>query len=93
MKTINPMQLKSIIKKMAKEKAISPQLSMQYYVLERFLSRLSQSQYGRCFILKGGLLISTLVGLSARTTMDMDVTVKGFDVSEKRIKSIFDDIC
>ena len=51
---------------------------MQNYMLERLLERISLSPYRRHFILKGGFLISAIVGLDTRATMDLDTTIKGF---------------
>lgn len=69
----NAMQLKAVIKNIAKDKRISAQLVMQNYMLERLLERISVSEYQQNFILKGGFLISAMVGLDTRATMDMDV--------------------
>ena len=74
MMTKNPMQLKAFIKNKTTEKHISAQLVMQNYMLERLLERISLSPYKNNFILKGGFLISAIVGLDTRTTMDMDTT-------------------
>ena len=74
----NAMQLKAIVKNIAKEKGISAQLVLQDFMLERFLERVSQSAYYDNFIIKGGFLIASMVGLSSRTTMDMDATIKGY---------------
>ena len=63
------MQLKSLIKNKALENHISPQLVMQNYLLERLLERIATSKYRRNFIIKGGFLISAIVGLNTRTTM------------------------
>jgi predicted nucleotidyltransferase component of viral defense system len=87
------MQLKAFIKKKAAEKNISAQLVMQNYVMERLLERISLSQYKRNFILKGGFLISSIVGLDTRATMDLDTTIKGFDLTHEVVRSIFDEIC
>lgn len=91
--TKNPMQLKAIIKNKAAEKHISAQLVMQNYMLERLLERISLSHYRNNFILKGGFLISAIVGLDTRTTMDMDTTIKGFTLTQDSIHAIFRDIC
>ncbi len=66
---------------------------MQNYMLERFLIRISKSKYRNSFILKGGFLISTIIGIQARTTMDIDTTIKGFDLNFTNIKNIFNEIC
>lgn len=87
------MQLKAFIKKKAAEKNISAQLVMQNYMLERLLERISLSKYKNNFILKGGFLISAIVGLDTRATMDLDTTVKGFTLTHESIREIFGEIC
>lgn len=89
----NAMQLKAIIKNLAKEKHISAQLVMQNFMLERLLERISISRYQRNFILKGGFLIAAIVGLDTRATMDMDATIKGLPVNEQTIREMFEDLC
>lgn len=91
--TNNPMQLKAFIKNKAKEKNISAQLVMQNYMLERLLERISKSEYKNNFIIKGGFLISSIVGLDTRATMDLDTTIKGFTLTHESIRGIFDEIC
>lgn len=46
-----------------------------------------------CFIIKGGFLISAMIGVEYRSTMDIDATVKGFDVNEDNVSEIFKNIC
>ena len=87
------MQLKAIIKNMAKEKHISAQLVMQNFMLERLLERISVSSYKSNFILKGGFLIAAMVGLDTRATMDMDATIKGVSVNENTIRQMVEEIC
>ena len=91
--TKNPMQLKSFIKKKAAEKNISAQLVMQNYMLERLLERISLSPYKQNFILKGGFLISAIVGLDTRATMDLDTTIKGFTLTHEKLREIIKEIC
>lgn len=91
--TKNPMQLKAFIKKKAAGKNISAQLVMQNYMLERLLERISLSSYNHNFILKGGFLISAIVGLDTRATMDLDTTIKGFALTHESIREIFGEIC
>ena len=88
----NAMQLKSAISKIAKEKHIPVQLVMQNYMLERLLERISRSKYQGNFILKGGLLIASMVGLHSRATMDMDATIRNHPVNENSIKTMFEEI-
>ena len=89
----NAMQLKAIIKNIAKEKHISAQLVMQNFMLERLLERISISKYQRNFILKGGFLIAALVGIDTRATMDMDATIKELPVNEQTVRKMFEEIC
>ena len=89
----NAMQLKAIIKNLAKEKHISAQLVMQNFMLERLLERISVSEYQQNFILKGGFLIAAMVGLDTRATMDMDATIKGLTVNEQTVREMFEEIC
>ena len=88
----NAMQLKAAISKMAKEKHIPAQLVMQNYMLERLLKRIAHSRYQGNFILKGGLLIASMVGLHSRATMDMDATIRNHPVNENSIKTMFEEI-
>ena len=88
----NAMQLKAAIRKMAKEKHIPAQLVMQNYMLERLLKRIAHSRYQGNFILKGGLLIASMVGLHSRATMDMDATIRNHPVNENSIKTMFEEI-
>ena len=77
----NPMQLKAIVKNIAKEKKVSAQLVLQNYMLERFLERVSLSDYKSRFIIKGGFLIASMVGLESRATMDLDATINNYPVN------------
>lgn len=89
----NAMQLKAVMKNIAREKHISAQLVMQNYMLERLLERISVSKYRQNFVLKGGFLIAAMVGLDTRATMDMDATIKGLPVNKQTIQEIFEEIC
>ena len=71
-----PEQLKGKIRNVAKEKRLSSQEILQMYLFERVIERLSHTSYKDNFILKGGFLIASMIGVDARTTMDMDTTIK-----------------
>ena len=88
----NATQLKAIVRNLSKEKKISAQLVLQNHMLERLLERIALSQYKDNFILKGGFLIASMVGLDTRATMDMDVTIKGEPVNPENIRLMFDEI-
>ena len=89
----NSMSLKAYIKNKANEKHIPSQLVMQNYMLERLLERISLSKYKNNFILKGGFLISAIVGIDSRTTMDLDTTIKGIKLDKEVLKTVLDEIC
>ena len=84
----NAMSFKAIINNIAKENKVSAQSILQTYILERLLERISISKYKDNFILKGGMLISAMLGIDSRTTMDMDTTIKGISLTEENIKNI-----
>lgn len=89
----NTMSFKAIINNMAKENNVAAQSVLQTYMLERLLERISISKYKDNFILKGGMLISAMLGIDSRTTMDMDTTIKGFPLTKDNITNIMDEIC
>lgn len=66
---------------------------MQNYLLERLLERVSLSSWRERVIVKGGMLISSLVGVDSRTTMDLDTTVRGFDLTHESARRAFSEIC
>ena len=80
-----PEQLKGSIRSMAAKKNLRAQEILQMFLFERILERLAKSNYKNNFILKGGLLISSMIGISERTTMDMDTTVRGIQMEEDEI--------
>lgn len=80
-----PEQLKGSIRSMAAKKNLRAQEVLQMFLFERILERLAASKYQNNFILKGGLLISSMIGISERTTMDMDTTVRGIQMEENEI--------
>ena len=82
-----PEQLKGTIRNMAEKKNLRAQEVLQMFFFERILERLSESVYKNNFILKGGLLISSMIGIGERTTMDMDTTVRGIQMEEGEIFS------
>ena len=80
-----PEQLKGGIRSMAAKKNLRAQEVLQMFLFERVLERLAASPYRNNFILKGGLLISSMIGIGERTTMDMDTTVRGIQMEENEI--------
>ena len=89
---INIESIKGRIRSMAEKKNLKSQEVLQIYFFERFLERLSKSNYKNNFVIKGGFLISSLIGIENRTTMDMDTTIKGISLKEEKIKEIVEAI-
>lgn len=88
----NAMQLKAKIKNFAKEKNLDSETVFQEYVLERFIDRISKSKYKNDFILKGGMLISSMVGVDLRSTLDIDTTIKGFEFTLDKLNEVLNEI-
>lgn len=89
---MNGEKLKNKIKKRAKEIGAQPQELMQMYFFERLLYRISISRYKFNFILKGGLLLSAIIGDERRTTSDMDTMIKGIDIESDELLKIIQEI-
>ena len=85
-------QLKDLIRNLSKKKSADAQTLMRNYMMERFLERISLSEYKDKFILKGGMLVAAMVGLDARATMDLDATIKGANVSLTDVETIISNI-
>ena len=85
-------QIKGAIRNISKKTGINPNSLLQMCLFEGVLEKLSKSRYNKNFILKGGLLISSLIGINMRSTMDMDTTIKGIPVNEKTISKILKEI-
>ena len=87
------MSLKGKIKNYARSNNIAAQVVLQNYMFERFLERLSLSEFRDKFIVKGGMLIAAIVGLDTRSTMDLDTTLRNLPLTEKQITSAIENVC
>ena len=85
-------QLKDLVRNLSNKKSADAQILMRNYMMERFLERISLSEYKNQFILKGGMLVAAMVGLDARATMDLDATIKGTNVSVEDVEMIISQI-
>ena len=85
-------QLKDLIRNLSKKNTSDAQILMRNYMMERFLERISLSPYRDKFILKGGMLVAAMVGLDARSTMDLDATVKGAGVNIEDVENMMTEI-
>lgn len=65
---------------------------LQNYMFERVLERLSKSKYKNNFILKGGVLLSSIMGINTRTTMDMDTCIKGINLDDTQLYEVLNEI-
>ena len=92
MKFKNATSFKNKIKKIAQEKQVPAQQVQQNYLIEEVLKLISRSHYKNAFVIKGGYLIGHLLGLDKRTTMDLDTTLKGKELSEESLLKIFSEI-
>lgn len=81
------MAFKAMLKRIAAEENVPAQVVLQNYMFERLMARLVKLPLRKNLILKGGLLVSHLLGLSRRTTMDMDVTLRNAELSEATVRS------
>lgn len=76
-----PEQIKGRIKSVAKQNNADARTLMRIYMMERFLERLAQSEYRDNFIIKGGLLVTAMIGVAHRSTMDIDTSMKNLNLS------------
>ena len=87
-----PEQLKGAIRYIAKKNNLMPQEILQMFLFERILERISKSKYKNNIILKGGLLLASIIGEDERTTKDMDATLKSLPLDTEKITNIFNEI-
>lgn len=85
-------QLKALVRNISKGDSGKAQVIIRNYVMERFLERLSLSQYRNFMILKGGTLVAAMVGLDNRSTMDVDATLKNLPLNEDNARKIVEEI-
>lgn len=85
-------QLKGQLKSLANKNHADARVLLRLFMMERFLERLSLSKYSEMFILKGGMLITAMIGISNRSTMDIDTTISGFDLTSEEAVSVVGEI-
>ena len=90
---MNAARLKGKVKNKCGGDSKSAESIMRLYFMERLLERISSSDYKEKFILKGGLLASSLIGVDLRTTMDIDTSVRAIQLNENEIKTLVKGIC
>ena len=67
------MRMKALIRNIAKEKNINSAVVLRNYMLERLLERISRSKYKDNFVLKGGMIVASIVGIDSRATIDLEM--------------------
>jgi predicted nucleotidyltransferase component of viral defense system len=85
-------QLKAKSRNLAAQSGTPPHIIQRNFLFERFLERASLSEYRDSFIIKGGMLLTSLIGLDLRATMDLDATLKGRDLDEAEVRAIMTEI-
>ena len=88
----NAKSLKDKARNIANDNAISIQQVLQNYMFERVLERLSKSEYKKNFIIKGGLLLSSIMGINLRTTMDIDTNITGINLDKEELLKILNEV-
>ena len=86
------MQLNALIRNKAAGDGDKAQILLRIYMMERLLERISVSGYRDNFILKGGILVSSLVGVDMRTTMDIDTTIRALPLTQEKAKAFLEEI-
>lgn len=85
-------QIRGRIKNLSEQNNADPRVLMRLYMMERYLERVSVSKYRNNFIVKGGVLVTSLLGISMRSTMDIDTTIQNYDLSLENTKRMIEDI-
>lgn len=85
-------QIKGRIKNVAKKNNADARSLMRLYAMERFLDRLSHSKYRDNFIIKGGILVTAMVGVAHRSTMDIDASIRNTNLSAADAEKIVAEI-
>lgn len=86
------MQLKAKIHNLSAGDSTKSQTLLRVFMMERFLERISLSAYRDNFILKGGMLVASLVGLQTRATMDIDTTLRSATLNKEEAERIIEDV-
>ena len=89
---LTPEQVKGRIKNVAKENKADARTLMRIYMMERFLERVVSSEYKDNFIIKGGMLVTAMVGVALRSTMDIDTSIRNQNLSAEDARKIIDEI-
>ena len=89
---MNSDKLNNIIKKKSKGNNNLAHHLHQMFFFEHVLMRIEKSKYKDNIILKGGVLLSSIIGEDLRTTKDIDATLKSLPLNIESVKNIFEEI-
>lgn len=84
--------LKAKVSNLSKKTSIPNKYLIQNFMFEALLKRISISKYKDKFIIKGGLLLSSIFGVDLRSTMDLDTTIKGLSLDRETITKAIKEI-
>ena len=90
--TLTGAQLKGKIKNLAKKNNADARILVRIYMMERFLERVAVSPYAENFIIKGGILVTSMLGVSMRSTMDIDTSIRHINLSEQVVLGVISEI-
>lgn len=88
----NKDSLKAKVSNLASTTNIPNKYLIQSFMFEALLKRISVSKYKDKFIIKGGLLLSSIFGVNLRSTMDLDTTIKGLPLDRTTITKVVNEI-
>ena len=89
---MNKVKLTALCHKIAKQTGLTFNSIMTYYFLEVILKKLSKSSYANHYIFKGGFLLSNVIGVESRSTVDIDFLFHKQSLSEENVQQQLDDI-
>lgn len=89
---LTPEQVKGRIKNIAKVRHADARTLMRIYMMEHFLERIANSRYKDNFVIKGGMLVTAMVGVSLRSTMDIDTSITNLNLSLENARKVIDEI-
>lgn len=89
---LTPAQLKGRLRSIAQKQHADARVLMRLYMMERLLERIAVSPYHDHFIIKGGILVTSLIGVALRSTMDIDASIRNEELSEEHVLQRLKDI-
>ena len=90
--SLTPEQIKGRIKNVAKQNNADARVLLRIYMMERFLERVANSRYADDFIIKGGILVTSMVGVSMRSTMDIDTSIRNWNLTEEEARQVIEEV-